>query len=106
MSERIGVIRNNGVVVNTILWADHTPDQLRGEGITDFEEVTDLTPRPGIGWLWDESNGYRPPKPFESWVWSGVAWEPPTPMPTDGGQYVWNEETITWNKLTTEEPTL
>lgn len=103
--ERIGVIRDNGVVVNVILWADHTPDQLRADGVTDFEEVTDLSPRPGIGWLWDESHGYRPPKPYDSWVWDGVAWAAPTPMP-EGGNYTWNETTQTWDLIPLpEEPT-
>jgi hypothetical protein len=102
MSERIGVIKENGVVVNTILWADHTPDQLIGDGITDFEEVTDLDPRPGIGWIWDEINGYRPPSPFPSWVWNVVQWEAPIAKPE--GDYSWNEETQTWDEITQEEP--
>lgn len=96
--ERIAVIKDNGVVVNTILWADHTPDQLIADGITDFEEVTNLDPRPGIGWLWDESNGYRPPSPYPSWSWNGVEWEAPTPMPEDGN-YEWNEDTQTWDVI-------
>lgn len=102
MSERIGVIRNDGVVINTIVWADHTPDQLRGDGVTDFDEVTDLSPRPGIGWLWDETNGYRPPQPYPSWIWNGVGWEAPVPMPTDGEPYTWNEQTQTWDTIPTE----
>lgn len=100
--ERIGVIRNNGVVVNAILWADHTSDQLLADGVTDFEEVTDLDPRPGIGWTWTEADGFRPPQPFPSWTWDGVAWEAPVPQPE--GEYSWNEETQTWDAIPTEEP--
>jgi hypothetical protein len=100
--ERIAVIRDNGLVVNIILWADHTAEQLRADGITDFEEVTNLEPRPGVGWLWDESNGYRPPKPFPSWVWNGVTWEAPVPQPE--GNYTWNEETQTWDEIPQAEP--
>lgn len=103
MSERIGVIRDNGVVVNAILWADHTPDQLIADGITDFQEVTDLDPMPGIGWTYSEADGFRPPQPFSSWSWNGVEWEAPTPKPE--GEYLWNEETQTWDAITTEEPT-
>lgn len=101
--ERIGVIIDNGKVVNAILWADHTADQLRADGVQNFQEVTDLDPRPGIGWTWDESLGFRPPKPFESWTWDGVAWQAPTPMP-EGGNYTWNEETQTWDLIPAEEP--
>jgi hypothetical protein len=103
MTERIGVIRDNGVVVNTILWADHTPDQLIADGITDFQEITDLYPRPGIGWIWTEVDGFREPSPHPSWSWDGVTWQPPTPQPE--GNYTWNEDTQTWDAVPTpEEP--
>ena len=102
MAERIGVIRNNGVVVNAILWADHTPDQLIADGITDFQEVTGLSPRPGIGWTWTEAEGFRPPSPYPSWLWNGVEWEAPVAQPE--GNYEWNEETQTWDEMPTEEP--
>lgn len=101
MSERVGVIRDNGVVVNAILWGDETDDQLIADGITDFEEVTGMNPRPGIGWTWNNKDGYRPPKPFPSWTWGTVGWEPPTPMPTDGGPYRWDEQTQTWDTIPT-----
>lgn len=99
MSERVGVIRDNGVVVNVILWGDETDDQLLADGITDFEEVTDLDPRPGIGWTWSRKDGYRPPSPHASWVWKDGAWQAPKPKPTDGGEYLWNEETQTWDPI-------
>lgn len=99
MSERIGVIRDNGTIVNVILWADHTPDQLRADGITDFEEVTHLDDRPGIGWTWDSTHGYRVPKPYPSWLWDGVTWAAPVVEPSEGGPYRWNEETQNWDQV-------
>ena len=101
MSERIGVIRENGVVINAILWADHTPDQLIADGITDFQEVTDLDPRPGIGWTWTKAEGFRPTQPYPSWLWDGAEWTAPTPQPE--GEYLWNEETQTWDEIPTEQ---
>lgn len=38
-----------------------------------------------------------PPKPFESWSWSGSEWQPPTPKP--GVFYRWDEPTISWIAL-------
>ena len=102
MSERVGVVRENGVVVNVLIWGDETDDQLLADGITDFEETTGISPRPGIGWTWDQSNGYRPPSPFPSWSWNGVAWEPPTPKPE--GDYLWNEQTQNWDEIPQAEP--
>jgi hypothetical protein len=61
----------------------------------------------GIGCIYDKSNDVfyvkRPKDGFgndcDSWTISGPAWDtwvPPTPMPTDGNEYVWNEKTKTW----------
>ena len=99
MTERIGVIRENGVIVNVILWSDETDDQLLADGITDFEEVTGMVPRPGIGWTWDEKRGYRPPKPYPSWLWDKVNWIAPVAEPSEGGPYTWNEETQSWDQV-------
>ena len=100
--ERVAVIRDNGLVVNVILWGDHTADQLRNDGISDFEEVTGLDPRPGIGWTWTKADGYRPPKPYPSWTWGALGWQAPTAMPTSGGPYQWNEQTKKWDTIPTE----
>ena len=97
--ERVGVIISDGVVVNVILWADHTPDQLRADGYTQFEEVTEFVQRPGIGWTWSNKDGYRPPSPYTSWVWNDGTWQAPVPMPDDQGRYEWNEQTQTWDLI-------
>ena len=100
--ERIGVIVKNGVVANRIVWADHTGEQMLNDGYDHAEEVTDMEIRPGIGWTWNETDGYRTPQPFPSWTWDGVMWQPPVPKPE--GEYLWNEETQTWDAIPTEEP--
>ena len=53
----------------------------------------------GIGDKFDaEANlFYNPIAPFPSWTLdSEFNWNPPTPYPTDGKIYEWNEETLTW----------
>ena len=55
----------------------------------------------GIGYTYDaDRDAFIPPKPFASWVLDedSCLWEAPTPRPDDGGQYVWNEETQTWDE--------
>ena len=99
--ERVGVIIVDNVVVNSIIWADHTPDQLVADGFTEFQEITHLSQRPSIGWSWSEADGYRPPKPYPSWTWDGLGWTAPVAMPTDGGPYQWNEQTQTWDTIPT-----
>jgi hypothetical protein len=42
----------------------------------------------------------RPLQPYDSWQWENKLWNPPTPMPTDGKPYVWNESTLEWIEMT------
>ena len=53
----------------------------------------------GIGYSYDpQRDAFIPPKPFNSWVLneSSCLWDPPTPMPTDGNMYRWDEDTTSW----------
>jgi len=59
----------------------------------------------GIGFTYDEErDAFIPPKPFESWVLNEdtCLWEAPVPYPTDGADYVWDEETGNWSEVTGE----
>jgi hypothetical protein len=53
----------------------------------------------GIGYSYDaERDAFIPPKPFASWLLNeeSCLWEAPTPYPSDGEFYNWNEETQNW----------
>ena len=53
----------------------------------------------GIGYVYNFVHDvFYEPQPFPSWILNNSTWlwEPPTPMPTDGKVYNWNEETKTW----------
>jgi len=56
----------------------------------------------GIGYTYDETNDvFIVPQPFASWTLDeNFDWQPPTPYPTDGQAYNWNEETQTWDLIT------
>ena len=96
---RTGALIEAGVVQNIIVWGDNSQTQFEAEGWDVAMETTNVTPRPGIGWTWTEADGFRPPSPYPSWVWNGVAWEAPVPQPE--GEYSWNEETQTWDEIVT-----
>lgn len=51
----------------------------------------------GIGYTWD-GIGFAAPQPFPSWKLNADSylWEAPTPMPTDGKSYNWDETTLAW----------
>jgi len=57
----------------------------------------------GIGFTYDKSrDAFIAPQPFASWTLNETTcqWESPTPYPTDGKLYSWNEETLSWNEAT------
>ena len=55
----------------------------------------------GIGFTYDETNDvFIAPQPFNSWTLDeNFDWQPPTPYPTDGQPYQWNEVTQTWDLI-------
>ena len=53
----------------------------------------------GIGYSYDSvRDAFIPPKPYESWVLNEntCLWDAPTPCPTDGKIYNWDENTQQW----------
>ena len=54
----------------------------------------------GIGYKYDSTNDvFYPPQPFPSWTISAATnwlWTAPTPYPTDGKTYRWDEPTTSW----------
>jgi hypothetical protein len=57
----------------------------------------------GIGYSWD-GTGFAAPQPFASWSLDSETylWQAPTPMPTDGKRYTWDEATTSWVEASTE----
>jgi hypothetical protein len=61
----------------------------------------------GIGFTYDpERDAFIPPKPYPSWqlVEETCQWEAPTPYPTDGFTYSWNESKTDWELWDFSEP--
>jgi len=53
----------------------------------------------GIGYTYDsQRDAFIPPKPYASWLLNEdtCRWTAPTPMPTDGKRYSWDEATLSW----------
>jgi len=56
----------------------------------------------GVGFTYDKTrDAFIPPKPYPSWLLNEETchWEAPTPYPTDGKQYTWDEPTMTWEEV-------
>ena len=59
----------------------------------------------GIGYTYDPvRDAFIPPQPYASWTLDEETclWQSPVAMPTDGKQYVWNEETLQWEERKVE----
>jgi hypothetical protein len=53
----------------------------------------------GIGYTYNtEHDVFYAPQPFPSWTLNETSWiwEAPTPMPSEGGPYRWDEATKSW----------
>ena len=56
----------------------------------------------GVGYKYDvDLNGFIPPSPFPSWVFNETTcnFDPPIPKPSDGNEYIWNEENQSWDEV-------
>lgn len=52
-----------------------------------------------VGYIYNHQNDvFHAPQPYASWSLnqSTWLWESPTPYPTDGKNYNWDEPTLTW----------
>ena len=59
----------------------------------------------GIGYTYDLGrDAFIPPKPFNSWILNEDTcfWDAPVVMPTDGKEYNWNENTVSWVEIVLE----
>lgn len=105
----------DGKVINVIVaepeFFDSFVDSTPGQWIqTSYNTLGNQHPegRPlrgnyaGIGYTYDITHDvFYPPKPYPSWTLneSTWTWEPPTPMPTDGKIYQWDESSQIWNEI-------
>jgi len=54
----------------------------------------------GIGYSYNpDEDIFVTPQPYASWTRNGSYWQAPTPMPTDGKSYKWDEDTTSWVEI-------
>jgi hypothetical protein len=106
-------IDNNNVVLRVLVTDNNDPngdegyqwllDNLGGTWVKTSYNGNIRKNFAGIGYTYDETrDAFVPPKPFPSWVLNEYTclWDAPTPYPTDGKIYNWDESTATWIALT------
>jgi hypothetical protein len=61
----------------------------------------------GIGYLYNEElDIFIEPKPFQSWLLDieNGTWKAPVDKPDDNKNYIWNEESLSWEESTNPLP--
>ncbi len=70
-------------------------------------EETEATGPASPGVAFDSASGrfYPPSCVFESWAFNPETWayEPPHSVPSEGGPYIWDEESVDWVEITIPE---
>ena len=113
------LINENGIVENVAVISENklvgVPRPVPAEVIANRDFLTDVvgkwveTSEDGSfrkkcaskGDTYDEINDvFIAPQPYPSWsLDSSFDWQPPTPMPADEAEYVWDEENLNWKEL-------
>lgn len=101
-------IDNDNIVVRVLVTDNNAPNEgydwlvenLGGTWIQTSYNATIRKNFAGIGFTYDpELDAFISPKPFPSWQLNEETcqWEAPTPYPTDGFSYNWNEANFAWD---------
>lgn len=80
-----------GVVTNVIVVDPESAPDIPGFWV-EYNESDDV----GIGHTYTEVDGFRPHKPFPSWIWNGSYWDSPVPLPDQDNIYEWDEANLQW----------
>lgn len=101
------LLDSNNTVINIIAIATNDlanlPDLVASNGASSAIE-DNLVYKAQIGGTYDGEK-FLPHKPYGSWLLkekSLLEWEAPTPHPSDGLIYFWDEETLNWVELVIE----
>ena len=92
----------NGIVEQVIRSEKEFIESLDGEWIQTSYNGLIRKNYAGIGFTYDtELDAFIPPQPYDSWVLNKETcnWEAPVPYPADSNEYIWNEETQSWELI-------
>ncbi len=101
-------IDNNNKVVRVLVGDNNDPagdegyqwliDNLGGTWIKTSYNSKIRGTYAGIGYTYNpEEDIFITPQPYPSWIREGSFWNAPTPKPE--GEYVWDEDTLSWIEI-------
>jgi len=98
MTQYFAQLDDNAVVTQVIVAGQDFINGLDGTWIETAMDGSIRKNYAGIGYTYDaQRDAFYTPQPFPSWTLDEAChWQAPTPMPTDGKIYTWNELTLSW----------
>jgi hypothetical protein len=94
----------NGIVIEVIVadqeFIDSYVDSTPGNWLETRKDGSIRKNYAGIGFSYDSTrDAFIPPQPYPSWTLNEdtCLWECPVARPSDGNEYIWNEETQAWD---------
>jgi hypothetical protein len=98
MARYFAQLDENSIVTQVIVAEPSFVNSIGGTWVETFIDGEQRCNYAGIGFTFDaEKDAFYAPQPFPSWTLDEAChWQAPTPMPTDGKFYTWNEESLTW----------
>ena len=100
--EQVIVVHNNELLVNGVetesKGRQFCHDLLGGEWVQTSYNGNMRKQFAGVGYTYDDdADVFIAPQPFASWsLDDDYDWQPPTPVPSAGGDYRWSEEELEW----------
>ena len=95
----------NNIVTDVIVAEQEHIDTLEGTWVETSKTGSIRSNFAGLGYTYDsDADVFYAPSPFPSWTLNteDYIWESPSPYPTDGEKYTWDEDTTSWVVFTTE----
>jgi len=103
MTQYFAEINDNNIVTQVIVAGQSFVDSLGGKWVETAMDGSIRANYAGISYTYDPvKDVFYAPQPFPSWTLDATfKWQAPTPYPTDGKMYSWDEPTTSWKEVVT-----
>ena len=101
MTQYFAQVDDNNIVTQVIVAGQSFVDSLGGKWVETAMDGSIRANYAGISYTYDEAkDAFYAPQPFPSWTLDDTfKWQAPTPYPTDGVMYQWNEDKKDWEAI-------
>jgi len=101
MTQYFAQVDDNNIVTQVIVAGQSFVDSLGGKWVETAMDGSIRANYAGISYTYDSvKDVFYAPQPFPSWTLDDTfKWQAPTPYPTDGVMYSWDEDKKDWEAI-------